>query len=190
MATVLMKATYGLFRAVTGAQHRPVAQARRRVVAPVAPARRSGNAFIYSVSTATGTAFPERGSRVCMLLLQHRNGEFGPPGGCVEQYESSWQAAKRESREETGYNFNSAYRELLKFDYGAARIYLHTVRSLHASGPPGPLRKGREIHSLRHFSLPELRLMLRNSLPNAPLRPAGLEALTRIVGELEAQGYK
>ena len=164
-----------------------------------APGRRLGNgskkrparnAFIYSVSSATHRRrFPSRGDRVVMLLLRHRNGEFGPPGGRVDEDENSWQAAKRESREETGYIFNSVYHEILKFDYGTARIYLHSVRELPPSGPPGPLRSGREIDRLQHFTLPELRLMVRGSMSAARIRPAGQEALTRVVAELEACGY-
>lgn len=154
------------------------------------PPRRRGRAFIYSVSTVTGTEFPEHGSRVCMLLLRHSNGKFGPPGGLVDPGETMWQAAKRESVEETGYVFNRTYRELLKFKYGAARIYLHAVRTLPPRGLPGPLGIGREIRGLEHFSLPQLRLMLRGKMPNAPLRQAGQEALVRIVGELETLGYR
>ena len=163
---------------------------RRRAPLALAGSRGCKNVFIYSVSKAVGTGIPERGDRVKMLLLRHAGGLFGPPGGEVEPGEHHWHAAKRESREETGYEFRGGYKELLKFDNGRSRIYLHAVRTLDAPGRPGPLRKGREIELLQHFSLPELRLILRGAHPRAPLRAAGHETLVRVVEELRACGFK
>jgi len=181
-----------------------------------AASRRAGyqNAFIYSVAVAgngagsgrragrvagnpvagngagSGSAFPKRGDRVCVLLLRHANGEFGPPGGCIDPGESAWDAAKREFTEETGYRFRNDYKELLKLRYGAARLYVHAVRVLPPAGRPGSRRRGHEIVALRHFTIPQLQKMLRGEDADAPLRGVGVEALVRVLGEFEQRGYQ
>ena len=42
-----------------------------------------------------------------VFFLQHRSGQWTPPGGQIESNESSWTAAKREFQEETGKSFEN-----------------------------------------------------------------------------------
>ena len=168
---------------------------RRHAAVQVAQRPRQGRtprAFVYCVSAATRTEYPKRGTKVCLLLLRHHNGEFGPAGGLANPGEKMWVAAKRESVEETGYRwnkYNGRYQELSKFYYGSARLYVHAVPTLPPCGLPGPFRKGREIIDLHHFSMPKLRSLLKGDIPNASVRQGGEEALMQVIVELEKQGF-
>lgn len=163
-------------------------RARPRVVTPPD----IGNAFIYRfVYTDDRT--------VRMLLLEHKDGTYGPPGGEMEASENSWQCAKREWHEETGYTLHMSYTELCKFTVSfkgrrkQSRVYLQslkTLAALPAPGPPGDKRIGTEIRHIAHFSLPQLIRMRDDELPGQVVRVGARQSLALVIAELKKRKYK
>lgn len=159
---------------------------KRRTVRRVRPPVSVDNAFVYRFVAAQDRT-------VHMLMLEHRNGRYGPPGGLIDAPETSWQCAKREWREETGYRISMTYTETLKFSVKHSRVYLQqldTLAAMPSPGPPGPCSIGSEIRHIAHFSLPQLKCMRDDTLPGQIVRFGARKSLTRVIAELERRHFK
>lgn len=129
------------------------------------------------------------------LLVQGTDGDWGPPGGNVKKGEISWNAAKREFKEETnsslprldGQPLGSTTDEPLKYHWAhrssITGFYCGCTSSSFRDFSLN-FRASREIISVGAFTVQELWQMVHGTHVDFTLRPCAIESTCALLIEL------